>query len=488
MLKILLSEQKISILLIVAATILPTQSCKTPSRGTNGGGAGLLDVPDDDIKLREFQHEVDQTLLKSFATRVGCKVASEFVLQPASGSMKRTIDGIYAAKAPYDYMQQELFNLRKTEQTCVAAGQSSQQSNTDGMRSLLARAQAKNIGITFLMVGGFGSHLTEKGALADSRALWEKTFAAEIEKKQFRVVRQECMPNSYADDDTCSPKLIEKFKQLEIELGGAQHRYILWGYSKGGTTILQALGTSPELREKTLAMISVGSPFGGGMPIDIAYPLVEGIAKKRSEMSPGDRVLLNNLIAFGAGAGMQMSETATAAKMAALLEEDQFNVLRGGFRSILPGVRKPFLNTIVRNWNFTRAGPDPLTGKTEVPLLHIAATLDISRLKAVPVMTVDNTGRIVPQENSQDMSQLSELAMLGPFKKHPANDSCVAMEHAVIPKNSVPKGATSTLLAILNLDHMSLGFSAPAKEQTPAPRTELVDAIIESAAKTIGVN
>ena len=317
--------------------------------------------------------------------------------------------------------------------------------------------------------------------------MWQQTFGSEINSKHFRVLRHECTPNSYASDDVCSPKLIEKFKQLEAERGDIEHRYLLWGYSKGGTTIYQALGTSPELREKTLALISVGSPYGGGLPIEVAYPLLENIAKKRGQMSPGDRALLNTLITYGAGAGMQMQETAMAGKMAALLEESEFEVLRGGFKSILPGVRKPFLYDAAKKWDFSRNTTDPLTGKKELPILHIAAVLDVARLKAIPVMTTDANGQIIPQENSLDMSQLSELAMLGPFKKHPLNDSCVAMEHAVIPKNAVPKGASTTLLTVLNFDHMSVGFSKPAKEQNPIPRTEIVDAIIEGAIQKIGV-
>lgn len=469
--------------------ILAVSACKTPGRGANhDGGSELLQAPDDEVKLNEFQYETDPTFLKALGSRVGCRQAGDYAVLPASGSMKRAIEGIYAAKIPYDFMQQELFNSPKTAATCAAMGNMPQRENTDGMRDLINKAKAKNIGITFIMVGGFGSHLTEDGALSDSRALWAQTFAPEIESKHFRIVRHECLPNSYASDEICSPKLIEKFKSLDAETGGMEHRYLLWGYSKGGTTILHALGLSPELREKTLALISLGSPIAGGLPIDIAYPLLESLAQRRAELTPMDRTLLNTLIAFGAGGGLEVQAQSTMAKMAELLEEAQFDVLRGGFRSILPGVRKPYLFSTVKNWDFSRNTMDPLTSRKEIPLLHVGAALDVGKLRAVPVMTVDSNNRIVPQQSSQDLNHLSELAMLGTFKRHPVSDSCVALEHAVIPKNAVPRGATTALLGVLNLDHMSLGFSKPSVEAESVPRVEIVDALIESASQKIGVN
>jgi hypothetical protein len=474
------------VIMLGSTSLALISSCRTYSKSSQTTAAN--GVEEDSIKLKEFNHEVDQTTLMSLAARIGCKQASEYILQPTSGSMKQTIEGIYAAKSPYDFMQQEIFNLRKAEQSCVTAGEPAHRSNTDGMRALIQHAMAKNMGITFVMVGGFGSHLTESGALAESRALWTKTFAAELESKHFRIVRQECFPNSFASDEVCAPKLVEKFKELETERGDIEHRYLLWGYSKGGTIILQALGTSPELREKTLAMISAASPFGGGLPIEMILPIVESLAQKRSNLPPAERASLNALLAFGAGPGVDMHDGGMAAKLAALLEEGPFEALQNGLRSMLPGSRKNFLTTVVKNWDFTRTTPDPLTGQKDIPLLHLAAVLDVARLHAIPGATVDSSGHIIPKPNSQDYSQLAEMAMLGAFKKNPLSDTCVALEHAVIPKNVVPKGATSVLMAILNLDHMSIGLSSPGKEAVSRPRTEIVDAIIESATHFAGVN
>jgi len=51
----------------------------------------------------------------------------------------------------------------------------------------------------------------------------------------------------------------------------------------------------------------------------------------------------------------------------------------------------------------------------------------------------------------------------------------------VIPKNAIPRGASPQLLAIMNLDHMSLGFSKSGlQEKQSMPRVEIVDALIDS--------
>lgn len=85
--------------------------------------------------------------------------------------------------------------------------------------------------------------------------LW-KPFAKELGDRSLRVWRIEC-GNSYASDEKCGPEMLTALESYEYdEPTTMPHKYIIWGYSKGGNTSLIALANSKELREKTLALIS----------------------------------------------------------------------------------------------------------------------------------------------------------------------------------------------------------------------------------------
>ena len=71
-------KRSLLILVLPSLLLLSVSSCKTPSRGgSDKGGSGLLETAEDFIKLRELQYEVDGTVLKTLAARVGCRQASE---------------------------------------------------------------------------------------------------------------------------------------------------------------------------------------------------------------------------------------------------------------------------------------------------------------------------------------------------------------------------------------------------------------------------
>jgi hypothetical protein len=186
-------------------------------------------------------------------------------------------------------------------------------------------------------------------------------------------------------------------------------------------------------------------------------------------------------LSFGAGAQINNKTPGTATKFTAMLEEKEFGIVRSGFQSITPAVRKKFIYEKMKQWDFTRHNADPLTGQKELPIFHVVSALDVARLTPIPLMTVNNDGEIVADTTSQSPAQLAELAMLTSFRNNPLSDSCVAIQHAVIPKNAIPRGASPQLLAIMNLDHMSLGFSKSGlQEKQSMPRVEIVDALIDS--------
>lgn len=468
----------------VCLTLTMAAACKTPSRNANR--SDLSSTENNILRLKDFSHEVSATPLKSLGSRVGCRAASRFMLYPTSGSIKSAINAIYQSAAPYDTVLHEMFNSGAAERACNSSSLSKKQDPAHAMGRLIASLKAKNLGLTFVMVGGFGSHLTDEGALYESRRLWQARFGSDA--KYFRVVRHECEPNSFATDDVCSPLLIKRFKDLESSRGDIEHRYLFWGYSKGGSSLLKAFSLAPEMREKALALVTVGSPIGGGLPVSIARPILEQIAKKKAALSPAERATLNTLLTFGSGSPLDFKNSALAPKLGALLEDRELETLRAGFDSLAPDKRKQFIETELRTWNFTRKNLDPITNLRNLPIFHVAAAVDIAKLDPVPVLTVNSNGDIVTLPSSQNMMHLAELATLTKFRNHPLSDTCVALEHSVIPKGSTPPGAEVKLLAVLNMDHMSLGLSKEgAQTKQSIPHLEIVDSLMEGVMVHLGI-
>ncbi len=464
-------------------------NCKTAAKRRTAGSS-LAGDEQDVISLRDFQYETDNLLLKALSSRIDCKAAAELVILPASGSLKKTVTGTYQSPYPYEFLLEQLFNPGSRIAQCAPQSKKSAESELTGMRKLLSAARQKNLGLTFIMAGGFGSHLTESGALYDSRDLWSKAFAEDIKRGDLRILRHECQPNSFATDDECAPKIHTKFMELEATKT-KEHRYLFWGYSKGGTSMLQALASFPDIRERTLALITVGSPFGGGLPMVMIHPLVESLAKNRSEMTEFNRGLLGTMLSFGAGASLGNSAS-VAQKILPMYTGPEFETVRAGIRSLLPSQRKNFLFEKVKSWDLSRSEPDPMTGTRDFPIFHVAAALDVAKLEAFPLLSTDSDGNIVIQSGTQDLTHMGQLTSIINFRRHPISDSCVALEHSVLPVDVVPKGAKASLLGVLALDHMALGFSRrlDALESAPAanlPRTAIVDAILDSASTRMGI-
>lgn len=470
-------------LAVLGLLMVAVVACKTPSRAPRSD----LEAADKDIiRLKEFTHEVDATLLRSLAGRVGCQLAAQMVLHPTGASLKKNIEAVYRSESPYDTISAGLFDSTATEKLCKSSQVSRQTDPAFAMGRLISKLKSKNLGLTFVMVGGFGSHLTDEGALYESRRLWQSRFASE--SKFFRVIRHECEPNSFASDDVCSPLLVKRFKELEASRGDTEHRYLFWGYSKGGTSLLQALSQSPELREKTLALITVGSPIGGGLPISVAKPLLEQVAQKKSALSTTDRATLNALVAFGAGSPLDSQSVNMASRLSSLLEDQEFRTLQNGFESLDLERRKKFIYEKMKTWDFTRKNQDPITASRQIPIFHVAATTDVARLDPIPNLTVNQNGDIVTDARSQNLMHLAEMVMLTKFRSHPLSDTCVAMEHAVIPANATPAGASVKLLALLKMDHMSLGLSKALRHgKNQIPHLEIVDSLLEAMMVSMGL-
>jgi hypothetical protein len=459
-------------------------SCKTPNRSPSRSDLEAVDR--DIVKLRDFSYEMSDGLLRNLAGRVGCQTAAQMVHYPAGGPTKKIIDEIYKSPSPYDTIMGQFFNHASAEKLCKSEPVARRQDPAHAMERLISALKAKNHGLTFVMVGGFGSHLTDEGALYESRRLWQARFGAD--SKYFRVVRHECQPNSFATDEVCSPLLVKKFNELEATRGDVQHRYLFWGYSKGGTSLLRAFSLAPEMREKALALVTVGSPIGGGLPISTAKPILEQIAQRKAVMSPADRVTVNTLLTFGAGSAIDTQNSGMTSKFASLFEDQEFKNLQAGFESLGLETRKKYIYDQIKTWNFGRKNPDPITKSRNLPIFHLAAAVDVARLDPIPYLTVNQNGDIITEPKSQNIMHLAEMALLTKFRNHPLSDTCVALEHAVIPQNAQPAGTSVKLLAVLNLDHMSLGLSKALKHgKNTVPHLEIVDSIIESVMQSLNI-
>ena len=133
-----------------------------------------------------------------------------------------------------------------------------------------------------------------------------------------------------------------------------------------------------------------------------------------------------------------------------------------------------------------------MTSQKEIPIFHVAAALDVAKLEAFPLLTIDRDDYMIVQPGTQDLSQLGEVSSIANFSRFPISDSCVALEHSVLPRDVVPKGSKASLLGVLALDHMALGFTAsPAapgvSPRSELPRTAIVDAILEAAITRMGI-
>ena len=78
-----------------------------------------------------------------------------------------------------------------------------------------------------------------------------------------------------------------------------------------------------------------------------------------------------------------------------------------------------------------------------------------------------------------------QLVFTSLFIDYPLSDMCVALQHAVIPPDSVPRGAKAELLALMAMDHVRLKFLDDANE---TPVTDIVDALLDTLATKLERN
>lgn len=422
------------------------------------------------LTLDDFSHEPGTGVFPELSSRIGCEQAQRWVITP-SMPFSKLIPALKSHKVPYDLLNEKLFSAS------IPCSTSQKASNTDGIKKIHDLVVEKGFGLTVVMVGGLGSHLTKEGALAYSRAAWDKA----LPKETFRSARIECLPNSYASDDICAPVVQRGIEDLIASEGAKPHLYLVWGYSKGGTVSSQVLSKSLQIRNKLLALVTVGSPFGGGVPMHAVVPLIDKLTESFDKMTLRDQLIFKGLMLTGSGYSGSSEQLKSVAGFTELFTPQQFPIVKAGLNTVLPSHRAKFLRNVMPTWDYSRTEAHPFTGKLETPIFHVSASANIAKFKVVPDFTVHDDASFSVQPESVQIMQVAEMAIVKEFARHPVSDMCVALEHSVIPEFAKPKGATTELIALLQMDHLGLGFS-----DSLAPGEAIVDSILATVGKKLG--
>jgi hypothetical protein len=230
----------------------------------------------------------------------------------------------------------------------------------------------------------------------------------------------------------------------------------------------------------------MGGAFGGGVPLKQIVPLLDRVAPTVDQANPVNRVVIESLGAYGAGiAATKNQESDVSSKVAYMLSPTEFPTTKEGVTSMLPRNKAKFIRETLPTWNLSRSTPHPFTGQLTTHIFHVSSVVDISNFHVTPNVTITDDEKIGYDMASLQTQQAIQLATAYEFSHHPLSDTCVALEHSVIPKFALPKGSTSELLGLIQVDHSGLGFSDP---QTPnrAPGLPIVDSIVETVSRKLG--
>jgi hypothetical protein len=449
-------------LIITASLFLSIIGCRTREQNN-----GLTDSSDDPpekktSKLFDFDYVVDNTLHQELAARSGCDSANSRVVFMQK-SIPQIAQDLSAAKFPYNYIVQNML----APQPCSSLPQKQVGS---AMQDLINRLRAKNYALTVVLVGGFGSHLVERGHLYATQNEWDHKY----ENSGLRVKRLECMPNSYRTDDECAPYLASKVRELMASEGSTPHQYLFWGYSKGGTTVTQMLQESPDIRDNTLGVVTISSPFGGGIPNEQVYKYLSKILDKFDQLTLQERLYLTGIMMTASGTQIVAENKELIEKFKSVFGRSERLKTLAGVNSLRISIKQKFLKNVVSKWDLTRKTPHILTGKLETEIVHLAAISDITQLNITPSFKIDEAGHLSFDITKLNASEAAEFLATDSFARYPIADTCVALEHAVIPTQYKPKGLSNHLIGVLKSDHLALSLDKPTD-------TAAVDAIIATA-------
>ncbi len=425
-------------------------------------------------------YELKPDFIKSVGNHIGCEGASKVVGHYRETSFSKSIQTIMEAKDVYATLLSQFLDPNVAAKGCTGLGNNIKPiDDLPGFMRIYSKVRAAGYGLTVIAHGGFGSHLTPGGTLVETR---DRINAIGLDldkgtdKKTLRAWRIEC-DNSYASDDHCSPHLAEELKKLEQEQPSSVPQvYLFWGYSKGGNTIIQALASMPEVRSKTIAIVTLATPIAGSHAIMMATPAISAVIK-----SHADLLKENPPLAVLAPTAYGMTPTSIRDYLK-LLEPDQTQLVLDGMKSLRLDQRKKFLYSWLAKQDYSRQS-DPVYHRQKLPVFHIAGVVDPGQFRPFPVLTLKD-GELSIKDDTMDSNQLKEMSFIGGYRDFPLNDACVALQHSVIPKNALPKGLETELLGIIKLDHLTaqFGWGRAADGPNATPAMDLVDAIADTIA------
>jgi hypothetical protein len=443
-----------------------------------------------EIKLKNFDYEMDKLALTALGSRVGCDNAAKYMRFPRDGSLKQSISKVLTTPSVYATFLSELGDRESIKNACGDAPQITDKNA--GIKHLLNAAKVNagctgdapcEPGLTFIMVGGLTGAYDKDGPWAESRAQWKQLAGdGEVPKKTradgstdsaLRVWRLDC-DKSFLPDDECVPNMMEKLKSLEAtEPSAFKQQYFFVGHNKGGNSIVHALGLSKDLREKTLGVMTLGAPMAGSVVMAAVPDSVRGAllthlgVSGSTEQSIRD-VINQNPLGF-LMAGLVPPDAADQLSRAA----DDFT---RGVSSLSMQARKQYLYEWLPSHDFTRS-----SGRA-IPILHVAGLVDVADLAPLPKITVRD-GKITGALGPNTLNDLTQSIFLPMLRDFPLTDTMVSLEHAVIPKQAVVPGLAPSVHAILSLDQLRMRLRP--QEGDPIPYLDVADALVDSAASRI---
>lgn len=427
--------------------------------------------------LNDVRQNPDQRFVDELVGRLGCDEAVRWLAMPAAGSaaFQSTLSGIKSdamsragredrAKAWYTLSKKGLMDTDALARACNR--QTPKKNLGDGLSELASLAPE---GVTIFALGGFGSHNASEGTLTTSLRSWKTTHPELFSQGKVRFARIECA-FSYAPDDTvCGEDMLRQIREFDAASASpGKHKFILWGYSKGGISALEVLRRDASVRTRTLAVVTVGAPLRGSVIMDRLSPALDAYSNNEAINGSGasigaDAVMKILTLWLGgsrAGAGALMAD---------------FPKFREGARSLTSSERERLLK--VQLSPGTLARPDG----SKIPVFQLAGLIDPRALAAMPVMTVRG-GKLVPEANTVDPLQTAQLAALIASVEHPLGDSCVALEDALLPIQSAEAaGLDPRFLGLARMDHLGLRFHRqPGELNHGVPDHAFVDAALSA--------
>ncbi len=462
-------------------------ACVNKSDSSSSAQADAVSPPD--VKLATFDYEVDTTMLKSLGKRIGCGDAARYVRFPRDGSLKNAIKAVMTSGRAYRSFQSEIAD---TATAAAACGDMPREADKNaGIKHLLevarkvspCAAQGCAGGLTFIMLGGLGGQFDGDGPWAENRAAWKALATTDAVPHRrradgsidssLRVWRLDA-ERSYQPDSDNIASLQQKLAALEAaEPSSYAHQYFFVGYSKGGPTGIHMLGSSKELREKTLALMPLNAPLAGSVVFDVAGEQLKSPVLAHANLAnviePAVLAQLQNLpLAYLLGGATKKEDLQYVATFSG-------DFIRGVTSLSVPE-RKKYLYEWMPAHDFTRS-----SGKA-IPVLQVAGLIDLVDLRPLPHVTYKD-GKVAMKEAPNTLDDFKQTIFAPTFSKFPLSDTIVSLEHSAIPRNAFVNGLAPTLHAVLSLDHLRVRMRP--RQGDPVPYLDIADALMDSAATSI---